>query len=71
MSSYRILVLIPILAVAACASSPEQYAANTECKVVPATFVNVPKKETDARRAAEAEMKMQRFATRGPSQPRQ
>ena len=61
MSSYRILILVPALAVAACASTPEQYASK-ECKIVPATFVNVPKKDPSAAERAEAQLKMQRFA---------
>ena len=61
MSSYRILILVPTLAVAACASTPEQYASK-ECKVVPATFVNVPKKDPSPAERAEAQLKMQRFA---------
>ena len=61
MSAYRILFLIPALAVAACASSPEQYASK-ECKVVPGQFVNVPKKDPTPAERAEAQLKMQRFA---------
>jgi hypothetical protein len=66
MSPLRTLVLIPIVALAACASAPEQYAANTECKVVPADFVNVPKKNPTPADRAEAELRMQRFAYSRP-----
>ncbi|MEO7761024.1 MAG: hypothetical protein ABIS68_03825 [Casimicrobiaceae bacterium] len=63
MSALRILALIPVLLVAACASSPEQYAsAPTECKVVPAQFVNSPKKNATDAEKAEAQLKFQRFA---------
>jgi hypothetical protein len=61
MSAARILILIPLLSIAACASAPDQYASK-ECKIVPATFVNVPKKDPTAAERAEAQLKMQRFA---------
>ena len=63
---------LPILAAAAivlagCASAPEQYASR-ECKIVPADFVNQPKKNPTPAEQAEAQLKMQRFAySRGGS----
>jgi hypothetical protein len=56
-------LLVPTLFLAACASSPPpQQLAKTECKVVPGTFVNVPKKDPTPAEQAEAQLKLQRFA---------
>ncbi len=63
MSSAKLLLLVPALFLAACASSPEtQQLASTNCKIVPGQFVNVPKKNPTAAEQAEAQLKMQRFA---------
>ena len=64
MYAYRLALLAPALFVAACAStSPTaQYAASTDCKIVPGQFVNVPKKNPTPAEQAEAQLKMQRFA---------
>jgi hypothetical protein len=61
MSAIRILLLIPALSIAACASAPEQYASR-ECKIVPATFINTPTKDPTPAERAEAQLRMQRFA---------
>jgi len=61
MSAFRALLLVPVLAVAACASAPDQYASR-DCKIVPADFPNVPKKNPTSAEQAEAQLKMQRFA---------
>jgi hypothetical protein len=66
MSSLRVLILVPVLAVAACASTPPEQLASKECKVVPADFVGVPKKDPTPAERAEAELKMQRFAYSRP-----
>jgi hypothetical protein len=57
-----VTILIPLFAIAGCASTPDQYAAAKECKIVPATFVNVPKKDPTPAERAEAQLKFQRFA---------
>jgi len=62
-ASLSILVTAAALAVAGCASAPEQYAsASRECKIVPADFVDHPKKNPTPAERAEAQLKMQRFA---------
>ena len=63
----RTFLLIPAaLFVAACASTTSStapnYAKSTDCKIVPARFVNVPKKDATPAEQAEAELKLQRFA---------
>ena len=65
MTASRILLLISALSIAGCASAPNQYASK-ECKVVPATFANVPTKNPTPAERAEAELKMQRFAYTRP-----
>ena len=64
MCAFRLALLVPALFVAACASTAPtaQYANNTDCKIVPGQFVNVPKKNPTPVEQAEAELKMQRFA---------
>ena len=64
MHLFRLVLLGPALLVAACASNATtaQYAGNTDCKIVPGQFVNVPKKNPTPAEQAEAELKMQRFA---------
>jgi hypothetical protein len=66
MSEFRIFPLAALAAAAlllgGCATSaPEQYASR-DCKVVPADFVNQPKKNPTPAEQAEAQLKMQRFA---------
>jgi hypothetical protein len=68
MNTYRLFSLVPVFALAACASTTPtaQYAASTDCKIVPGQFVNVPKKNPTAAEQAEAELKMARFAYSRP-----
>lgn len=66
MSEFRIFPLAALAAAAlllgGCATSaPEQYASR-DCKIVPADFVNQPKKNPTPAEQAEAQLKMQRFA---------
>jgi hypothetical protein len=63
MSRTAVLLLVPTFVLAACASSPQsQQLASRECKVVPGTFVDVPKKNPTPAEQAEAQLKLQRFA---------
>jgi len=66
MHAFRIFPLSALAAAAlilgGCATSaPEQYASR-ECKIVPADFVDHPKKNPTRTEQAEAQLKMQRFA---------
>ena len=64
MNRSHLALFASALFVAGCASTAPtpQYAAGTDCKIVPGQFVNVPKKNPSPAEQAEAELKMQRFA---------
>ena len=63
MSASRILVLIPALFVAACASTtPPQQLASKDCKVGVAVFAGKPKANVSAAEQAEAELRVNRLS---------
>ena len=66
MPEFRILPLCALAASAlllgACATSTPELYASRDCKIVPADFVNQPKKNPTAAEQAEAQLKMQRLA---------
>ncbi|MEO8134716.1 MAG: hypothetical protein ABI831_12145 [Betaproteobacteria bacterium] len=61
MSPTRLVFLIPILFLTACASAPDQLASR-ECKVVVADFAGKPSKDVNRAEQAAAEMRVARLA---------
>ena len=61
MSALRLLVLIPVVFVAACASTPPEQLASSECKIVVATFPNRPATNVNRAEQAAAEMSVSRL----------
>ena len=66
MPEFRILPLCALAASAlllgACATSTPELYASRDCKIVPADFVNQPKKNPTSAEQAEAQLRMQRYA---------
>ena len=66
MPAFRILPLSALAASAlllgACATSAPELYASRDCKIVPADFVNHPKKNPTPAEQADAQLRMQRFA---------
>lgn len=61
MSAMRLLVLIPVLFVAACASTPTEQLASRECKIVVSTLPNRPATNVNRAEQAAAEMSVSRL----------
>lgn len=60
--SISLMILVPALLMAGCASTPSEPVAARECKVVVADFPNKPSKNVIRAQQAEAEMQVTRLA---------